>query len=841
MVASTRFRRLFNGGGYTLFMPAVLKVYTESESHSGIRMAIEYTVNRFYALHHEAFIFQSLDIMAHVMMVPDVEGEWVAKSVYSLFSALRRGIQPTTADAAGIHDTNKVQEREALIVTTAEEKPQTFLASLRTGNTRGKGEVMIDLPEEYETKRLAMDDFVRLFLTVIAHDPSILRAEQFMRFFRFLAPDLYHASSSARTVLREGIDALGVILTRAVAKTKASDASTPRPLATPVAEPVSSEAYLENQLSDKSKSASDIMSMRLDYLSLVVAFTQAGGQLGSGASRRIVELIKLMLRDSSKEISEPISVFFTEYTKTSLIREPLPSMKEVVTFLNDLSPVISVYAIAVDFSGVFETVSLLASNPIYSNESTFSHLVVTQICAAGLAACELAASEKLLLTLPLRPSLVSLLAQSVFLRGGDVIAEIEKRTPSYDFLAGVVLPFIMHLKTGAEIVSEGVRTESWHRTVHAGAWARLLAYAMAACTQRQTRRDSSNLERSKSQDRGNSISSRDQITTLITALQIVKAIVIRAEADLSSCLPGIWSRVGSFFKTILAEGNANFSLEQPEYSPSPSPVPSPRNSGQFDLSNLRSPSIQNRSMLSPRIVDYSLWSLLELLCLYRNPLMIQMRLFMREKVVALDQELRNHSSTPRGRRISSVFSKPRGRFSGLPSPDASPRVSMAQSLTHDQQSISFIDAYGRQPGFQHFPATSQDQLGGVRIVHLGPVSSPSASSFRRSLSPSNDNNVGGVRRIAKSTKVKSLALIQSTYRRIRVVQTCMGYTALLPIPNHYHGEQGIDEAHMRTWTLKHALDEIIKETRELIDEFEETFRDVEDDMVLIDPDQSMSF
>src|ERR1700729_1232547 len=105
MAASTRFRRLFtSGGGYTLFMPVLVKVYAESELHPGIKLAIEYAVNRFYALHQEAFIFQSLDIIAHVVAVPDIQGDWVAKSVYSLFNTLRKGISPTTPDAAGIRN-----------------------------------------------------------------------------------------------------------------------------------------------------------------------------------------------------------------------------------------------------------------------------------------------------------------------------------------------------------------------------------------------------------------------------------------------------------------------------------------------------------------------------------------------------------------------------------------------------------------------------------------------------------------------------------------------------------------------------------------------------------------
>ena len=76
MVASTRFRRLFtSGGGYTLFMPSLIKLYVESPSHPGIRTAIEYATSRFYALHRESFLFQSIDTIDQIALLPDVDVE----------------------------------------------------------------------------------------------------------------------------------------------------------------------------------------------------------------------------------------------------------------------------------------------------------------------------------------------------------------------------------------------------------------------------------------------------------------------------------------------------------------------------------------------------------------------------------------------------------------------------------------------------------------------------------------------------------------------------------------------------------------------------------------------
>ncbi|THG96127.1 hypothetical protein EW026_g5650 [Hermanssonia centrifuga] len=153
-------------------MTAMMKTYVEAEYHGNIRYTIEYAANRFYALHQESFIFQSFDVMAQILDFPHVDGPWIAGGIYALFSTLKGGVSASTPDAAGIHDLNKAQEQEALMVTLAEEVPQTFLASLKRGN-QDKHEVSIPVREEYEGKRLRLDDLVRLFLTVIAHNPAI--------------------------------------------------------------------------------------------------------------------------------------------------------------------------------------------------------------------------------------------------------------------------------------------------------------------------------------------------------------------------------------------------------------------------------------------------------------------------------------------------------------------------------------------------------------------------------------------------------------------------------------------------------------------------------------------
>jgi hypothetical protein len=837
MVASTRFRRMFaSGGGFTLFMPALVKTYADSENHQGVREAIVYTVHRFFAQHNENFVFQSLDVIGHIMMVPGVDGDWLAQNVFSLFSSLKNDIPPSAPDAAGIRDSNKVEERDALAVSTAEEKPQAFLASLRQGGSNGKDSFAVTLPEEYEWRRLRLDDFVRLFLTVIAHDTTILRAELFLRLFRFLVPHLYHASASARSVLRDGIDALGSVLMKVTGKAKNPESTAVRPSGDPGLSFESPEGFMKNKLYDKSKAHSNLISMRSDYLSLIVAFTQSGGQMRAASSRQAIELVKVMLKDYSHSHPD-VASFFADFTRSWLTRLDAPSIKDLITYFDDLTPVISIYAISVDFSGVFDTVSLLIHNTAFANEPLFAQRVVTRLCTAGLDACEMAASERHLFTLPFRSSLITLMTKAVFLKGADVIGEIEKYTPSYDFLAGVVFPFAVALEA---TTYDDLRGLLMGRDLLARAWIRLLAYAMSACRNGapidQPPRAS---ERIRFSHRRAQSTSNVQTNASIIAMQIVKIVIIQADNDLSSAVPGIWSRIASFFESLLMDGNAKFALKRQGHSPPASPAsPSGSNAGlgfTFTVADDpafhgQTPFLKQKTLNPPRLVDYALWSLFELLFRTRNPLFIQLRLFIREKVAELDQALRAQQNTlapttPASRRVSSssAFSKPRRRMSSMLFPETFIHNRSLQDLPLQTPG----EATG--PPFVHprsFPIEGESST--PNIVHLGPIQSSARTGIGKS---STSGSAGGV--TSKSLTVTSAFITRETHRRIRLVQSCLGYDFRLLSPQLDDERQDTDVV---IWTKRDAIEAVIKETKELIDGFEDSYRA---DGVLADADLSI--
>ncbi|KAH8987795.1 hypothetical protein EDB92DRAFT_2013926 [Lactarius akahatsu] len=842
MTASARFHRLFtSGGGYTLFISVLFKVYSESESNEGVRLAIEYCINRFYAVHQEAFVFQALNVLSHIVMLPEVDGPWVAKQIFLLLSTLKDHSPVHAADAAGIHGSNKTQEQEALMVRTAEEKPQAFLALLRRGSGSQGENVGIMVPDQYEGSNLALDNFVRLLLTVIGHNPNIRRAEQFLRLLRLMAPHIYESSPAARNVLQEGISALSTIfISRSAGKPKSAE--NPQISGDETSNVFSQAAAASIDLFEAAKSPSDFVEMRLDYLSLVAEFTKCGGYFGPVALGRIFGLVRIMFKESDPVEGERVASFLGSFTRNVLVRGSSNlQLKQVLTFLNELAPILKAYAADADFSGVLEVVVQLAEDPVYANQPAFSLIVVTHFCAAGLEVYERLALEGPTFFTPFQHALVRLLCRATLLAGADVVSLIEQRHLTFEFVAGILYPMTLNLPTAAEVASDTRwMVESWRRTATIRTSICLLHLAMQACQRQGPASDkvekSSQPERSRSEKRKKGFVKRSPAATLSIALQTLKVIVLRAEDDISKFSPGIWVQMGSLLKSVLSVGSARFAVRNEGVSMPPSPTEpfatlKPRPSEDSDPFRSLSPHInpsrpQSPLPLSspqPSLIDYLLWSMLEFVCRRRSSLMLQMRLFLQETTATLNEELRAQQALPvRDRRLSyaSAFSKPRGKsgyWSRTPSPDASPFLAPVRPNYEDV--LLTPPKLERKPGYARSPTTPGGSgVAEPRIVHLGPVDN--FDMFRRSPSPGLWETGAKSRRwlMANSTSIKSAKLVLATYRRIRAVQQIMGYTELITVPDSVDG----NEDDVRVWSRGRALRAIESETADLMEEFWES-------------------
>ncbi|EPQ52074.1 hypothetical protein GLOTRDRAFT_80224 [Gloeophyllum trabeum ATCC 11539] len=868
LTATTRFQRLFqSGSGYTLFMPVVVKVYTESENHSGIRGSIEYAVNRFYALHGYAFIFQSMSILAHIIACPGIDAQWVAKGIYSLFATLKSGVLPTDPESIGLHKVSRKQEREALIVNTAEEKPQTFLASLRRAAGPTGEAITIDLPEEYEGKRFELRDFALFFINFIAEqDATLLRAELFLHFLCLLTPSLYHGSNSARTALRDGTEHIGaILLTRAPGKAKIPDATLLNPSLPGSVEVYSHDSHFENHLMSKSTSPSNLQAMRLEYLSLVVALTKVGGKLSSAAHLRVAELLGAIVKDSGRDVNGQVAIFLKDYANSVLLR-PTPqavSAKEITSFLIGLLPFVRDNARAIDCSGLLDVLCELVRDKELVQDALFPR-VVREYCTAVLRLCEGAAEENSILELSLRSRVVLLLTRSVSLAKFDAVAEVVQCRATPGFLAGIVLPLTLSIGTDVKVTPTGTPDDAWQHRSQTTAWIRLLSYILSICdgTHKisELRRSSSmnGPERSKSQDgRRHSDPSRPAILAL--ALQTLKVIISRVENELSASIPGIWLRIATTVRTLLSEGDARFAVTPTDENLTPSPSQSPLSS-----SFLSSPSVDpfgsssglyrqgsgsSRILRPPRLVDYLLWSFLWWLHLQRGPLLLQLRLFVHEKMYALDQSLRSEEDTSHSgwsstsdHRRSSVFIKPRGRVfssihSATSSPEASPRLGPTSLPSGDSLTMPTRE---RKPGYRLSSSPSAESRGSssLKIVHLGPVRRSIAINLERSFAHESGGPDPNPSRLLSNAGVMKLpSLVKETYLRVRMVQQYMGYGLLVPFPTGREGEEydSIPVNHR-----SQILRRLVEESKELLEDLCSQEREGDDDIVMVNIDDASS-
>lgn len=860
-----------SGGGFKLFLQPLIKVFCEAEADASIRSLIEYAVHRFYAVHEEVFIFQALDVVSSLVSQPSVEGEWVANSAYTLLSALKN--RPVLSlETAGIREANRPQEEETALAIAADEMPQMFLASLRKEANASVESLQTSFSADvFDNKTFRPDNLIRMLLTVIAHDPLVRRAEQFLRLFRFLAQLLYNASGAARNVFRDGIEALGsIILTKVAPKVRTGEGRAN----------TNESTILTSEDSTKPSSPCNAQTMVSDYIRLFASYVRAGGDPKVSSIHRCLDLVKILLKeDVRSETATDTIRFFIDKIAESFVAQPEP--KHPYLLLKEFSPFIRGFGGALDLSGLLRSLLTMASNPIHANDTQFATIVVNQICSSSLEICELAASEGALFALPYRNTLVVLLARGACLLGADVISQIEQREPSPEFLVGIVIPFLLKLRTTTELATETQWTDSWRHDFHSRAWVRMLSYVINACQVYSSRgglkrSNSSSTFRSdlgegdvirsdsKSKRKSSNQAHLKMSIRLSIALVALKTVILRGQNDISTAFPGAWSKVGAFLRSLLKDGNASFALRvEANNSPNITPLASPtvasrssfsrdheypeyhRSSASFEA-HLSIPSQggnQHRS-LSPghhferasgrnrvsqlRVLDYLTWSLLEFVCMKSSPLVIQLRTFMHEKACALHEELFFHGGVsgtlstsafrPRSslRPVSTVFSKPRYRYSKTgsttPTPDASPRLGPSDSSTlatgnlpsfstlSNWSNVSTDGSY-RGPAFPALTSPSSPTSGSARlkkrILHLGVQTQlPSSSSAGSELShmSSQDDLRGGdefldEQQLLAQTLLNSPSLLRRTYERVRIVQASLGYSKLLPIPRDLNAHQ----------------------------------------------------
>jgi hypothetical protein len=812
MLAMTRFRRMFSSnGGFMLIMPAIWKVYCEAENgNKAIRDVIRYAINRFHAIHAEVFIFQSIDAAAAMVSLPNMASpEIFASNVTSVFVSLAR-MSRGEANTGGIQNMTRPYEREE-IITSLNESPERLMAAINNG------ESMNSMMDQFESKPFPLENLARLFLTVVADDPFIIRAQHFLTLFRYIAPSIYNNSMPARTVIREGIKALGASVfskpgvARSEARSKQEESQIQAPSRT--AQPDTTTKSTDSMFA-RANDPSNFNAMKQEYLHLIVAFTKAGGQLHIDVIRRAIELLKNVLRDGSSSAVQGVSLFLREFTESSFLRETRPTPQEAVALLSDIPPLIYSHGYAIDFSGVFDVLTRLSADDHFADDLAFLKMV-DGFCNAAMDALEAAAASNMLRGVQFRQSFVLLIVALVQRPNADPLRHLKGRISSAGLLASFVVNVCFQIPHSSSMHSgaNGIRR----------AWLHLLSYAMATCEGRGGKRGStktlvegSELERQSSIHEDLHTAQRRLVAGLLLGLQVLKVIMMRAGEDIEAVVPDVWLRVASVVKDALRDGNGVFSLTgltnvDPSASPSPNPSrsTSPNQGVDYFMDTGPHPRAQEQP---PRAVDYGTWSILEFLCFYRTPLNTKLRLWLQEKLGQLEARREamgagTPSRVPSGRdtrrQSFSPFTKRRrsGLSSATPSPEFSP--SFQASGASGAPPHLLLGSPNTISTFDRFPQASPPMDRGVpRIRHLGP-------EFQLKEAKKQNGLGNSLKTAGNLVLITRPLLVGESHRRVAAVRIFWGYESFT----------GEDMSSFEAWTTQKALRKILDEVRELTREF----------------------
>lgn len=800
-----------------LIMPAVWKTYCEADGgNKAIQGVVKYAVNRFHAMHPEAFVFQAADVAATMVSHSGMTAkEKFASNVTSVFLSLSTASTGET-NAGGIQILTKAYEREA-VLTSLNDTPELMVDSFH------RGELISTVFDQFEGKPFPLENLARLCLTVIADDPFIVRAEQFLILFRYLVPSLYHNSMTARAILGNGIQALGTAvfsktgIPRPDQRSKLDEGPSVSKLARAESVPAPAQSMFT-----KANAASNFNAMKQEYLYLVVAFTKVGGQLPTDVIRRALSLLQVVLRESSGTTVQGVSLFLREFTESSLLRESKPPPKLAVALLGDIIPLIYSHGYAIDFSGVFDVVTQLCKDDHLVDDPAFIKLVAG-FTSAALDALETAATSNTLRGVQFRDAFVSLVVVLLQTSNMDPLLQLRGRAPSAGLLLSLVLPVCLRLPTTSTMRSGA---HSLRR-----AWVQLLGFALSACESNGASRPAplSNTGEKDSPD-----SPRSIVAGLLFALQAIKVIIVRGGEDISLILPDVWLRIASTIKQAFGDGSGLFTLNgigdrDGHLSPflGPSRPTSPNDQTEYFVQPpTQSPALER----APQVADYGLWSILEMVCFYRTPLNIQLRLWLQQKLLQLESRIEANGGTPkRGsfvrdiRRTSfSPFTKTRRR-SGIPSAPVSPDGSPAFRPSRDVGAPPplFLGSPNTISTFDRFPQASPPADGAVpRIRHLGPEFHVQAKLQKPTRATSGSDNSNPLLLAAKLISISRPKLVRESYRRVEAVRIFWGYESFM----------GDDMSSFEAWTNTAALKKIVDECQELEKEFH--------DIVQLDVDEA---
>ncbi|KAG9067454.1 hypothetical protein KI688_012237 [Linnemannia hyalina] len=466
ITAATRLRRLFaSQNGYALFFPALFKIYCDSATIPIVQDTIDATFYRFYLIHQEAFILQSLGAIVPLML-RNMSTEQSTIMSRRLFAFMESLDQPTTtyhSKALGV---------PSLSVPYHDSKPYGgpqleiphWISSFIPKNSKifhNSGSTNILHKAEF-----TITDSIKLFLAVIAYDPGSVRSEQFVCVLRMVLP--YFLDREAH-LMTSGLDSLIDVFAKFGRSSKplVPTSFVPPPVLPRAAQStddtqgdisrfalVSGHAAKTQAVKGKTWAQNDRVAIKHEFVCLIQHFCDRGGQLADDQHQMMAAFIKSILKDYISLKIPCTTDWLRDYLKHAIlpIRNVQQGSHAVLYLIVHVSGYLRTYYKMIDFSGFFDGLLLVAEDErqFLRNSLTLSNVFQDKVLSPALAVGvkdDWSSGSIYVPQAKFCDSLVDLMLAMINNADTDTISELEQAVPTPRLMAYIIIPLCLRFKS----------------------------------------------------------------------------------------------------------------------------------------------------------------------------------------------------------------------------------------------------------------------------------------------------------------------------------------------------------------------------------------------------------
>ena len=376
--------------------------------------------------------------------------------------------------------------------------------------------------------------------------------------------------------------------------------------------------------------------VRLEYIRLVEAFAISGGILSPVTTKQTLEMVTELLRKRPRAVGPAAASILRELARTRLQATGSTPM----TFLRAIVPLFRLFIGIVDFSGLLSEITAFIRRAGYNPDPETTKVIIESYTGPAVRMLANASENDMAFVIPTRVATVDILAAAVFLRG-DALEALERCAPNPGLLASFVLPLCMTL--GALEVDNQVVLDAL--------WIRILRYIIKTPKDRiRQKTDSSNVVAAMA----------------VLSLQILKIVALRARDSISRT-PGLWNYISKYIADVVRQGDGRFLINQ---------------------------------SMSPRLIDWMMWSTYEMVSLHHSPLMIELRYLVQTSLSTLANDVPiSEPSTPSEGRFKLSPKMGRSRILSARSPSVYVRSGSASPGAESDSPLTVVaPGAGGRPG-----------------------------------------------------------------------------------------------------------------------------------------------